>query len=315
MTQRESSTACREQLFTRSLALARLRRRCVWLLALALGATLAAPVSAQATQSASANDSSRNASARALFEDGVKLAEQADWVRAEDRFRRALSLRASPVIAYNLASALIERGKLVEARELLLQVEHDDKAEAGMRDSARKLQTDVSGRIGRVTVSVPGIQPGDSVMLDGNELLEAQLNVEIPADPGAHQLRLLRAGKALSARLVNVEPSGSQRVLLIAPAPLPTPREVAKVAVPVALAVEQRPYVTPPPTAASPRATTASQERPITRTWWFWTGIGVVTAAAVVAVAVVAAGSGGHTSEAAYRGDFAPASLAIQVNK
>ncbi|HMI90773.1 MAG TPA: hypothetical protein VK509_05385, partial [Polyangiales bacterium] len=76
---------------------------------LTAAALTAAPARAQS------EDASRAASARALFEEGVTFADQGHWDEASDRFRRALALRDSAVIAYNLASALQETGHLVEA--------------------------------------------------------------------------------------------------------------------------------------------------------------------------------------------------------
>ncbi|HEX7476511.1 MAG TPA: hypothetical protein VF331_01765 [Polyangiales bacterium] len=263
----------------------------------------ARPLAAQA----SAGDASRDASARALFEDGVQLAEQAQWQSAEDRFRRALALRNSPVIAYNLANALAERGKLIEASELLRKLEHDEKLEPGLRQSVSTLQTDLTRRIGRLTVNVHGSEPADVVKLDDVGLLEAQLGVAIPVDPGAHRLSLERAGKTLDSQTVQLA-DGASTELTLQPLVAPSPAAVAAATEPAA--VNRPASGTPAPAQAS------TSSRPVTKTWWFWTSVGVVGAAAVVVVAVLASSSGSSASgqtQNAYHGDFNPASLQVEV--
>jgi tetratricopeptide (TPR) repeat protein len=262
---------------------------------------------AQAAEAAS--EASRDASARVLFQEGVGLAEKGEWPAAEDRFRRALTLRASPVIAYNLASTLIERGKLIEASELLRKVEQDDKTDATMQRSVESLQADLGKRIGRIRVSVLGKQLSDRVTLDGNALLDAQLDVDIPIDPGPHRLNFTRGIQQLDVRDLKIAPGASERFTLQAQL-APTARQVA------AASQTARPA---PPMAAVPAnqnpnadSVTASDGQPISSRWWFWTGIGAVGVAAVV-VAVVVAGSSKATPEPAYQGTFTPASLRVPV--
>jgi hypothetical protein len=260
--------------------------------------------SARAAAQRTDPDSSRDASARALFEEGVKLAETGAWLRAEDRFRRALSLRASAVIAYNLARALVEQGKLVEASENLRKLEQDDKIEASMMQSIQALQAELGPRIGRIAIIVRDPGPDDRVSLDGQELLPAQLGVEIPIDPGNHHLTLWRGDLQLADRRVEI-PAGTSVSLQLGAARAPRPREVASAS-----------------SAADPSANGLGapaavggelrDSQPITGRWWFWTGLGVVVAGAAIAVAV-AAGSSSAEAPRPYRGDFTPGSLDVQV--
>jgi hypothetical protein len=279
--------------------------RCVrvafWLALGCLGIGHAQPVAAQSSE-----DRTRDASARALFQEGLSLAEREDWLGAEDRFRRALSLRASPVIAYNLASALIERGKLIEASEVLRKVEHDEKVDPSMKQSANKLQAELAGRIGRIAVTARDKQPSDRVVLDGNELLDAQLGVEIPIDPGMHRLSLERAGQDFDAQTLEVRAGGTEQVTLIAPR-APSPRAVAAATL-----------GDPAPSGAwtadsNPASDSSNSVQPITARWWFWTGVAVVAAGTIALVAVAASSGSSDKTQPAYKGDFAPASLPVQV--
>ena len=55
----------------------------------------------------------------------VELDPLCEYAVGIEHFRRALALRSSPVIAYNLASALEHLGQLVEASELLRGIASD----------------------------------------------------------------------------------------------------------------------------------------------------------------------------------------------
>ncbi|MEY4575528.1 MAG: hypothetical protein RL701_231 [Pseudomonadota bacterium] len=242
------------------------------------------------------DDSARDASARVLFEEGVQFAERGSWADAEDRFRRALSLRTSAVIAYNLASALVERGKLVEASETLHRVQVDDNADPALKRAGNALQVRLSKEIGRVAVTVRGWQPGDRAVLDSQILFNAQLGVEIPIDPGVHQLRLERAGSTVELKTLTIAASDRRRIELVAPAVVPNAAALAPAAA----------------HGASALTDANSESAGITSTWWFWTGA-VVILAAGASVAVVAATSGSPKPERAYQGNVPPGSIPIVV--
>lgn len=252
-----------------------------------------------AAQGSAAQDASRDASARALFEEGVKLVEQSDWEQAEDRFRRALALRDSPVIAFNLASTLSERGKLLEASELLRKLQREPNLDAGLRKSASGLQEQIESRIARLRVSVENAAAGDTVQLDGADLLEAQLNVEIPIDPGNHQLQLLRDSAAVDTKVFQLQDGGSTQLSLRAPDAALSPAAVAAASAAAA------------PAPAQPKPA-QSESRPITSQWWFWTSLGVIVASAA-AVTIVAVSNSGSAEPNHFQGNFEPGSLAVEV--
>jgi hypothetical protein len=252
-------------------------------------------------QAQDGSDAGRAASARLLFEQGVNFAERGDWSDAEDRFRRALSLRVSPVIAYNLASALSEQGKLIEASEMVRRVLADGNADPELRQAASQLSQGLSERIGRVLIQVRGQQLGDRVVLDGSALHAAQINVEIPSDPGAHQLRLERAGKTIDMRSFTLAPGGSEVLVLKAPPLMAAPESVAGSELQQPAAVAS--------TAAEPPVH-AKQPSLLTR-WWFWTGaVAVVAAGAAVGIA---AASGISHAQTPYQGNVSPGSVAVEV--
>jgi hypothetical protein len=251
-----------------------------------------------ATNAQEAADLARDASARELFEQGVDLAEHGDWPAAEDRYRRALALRNSPVIAYNLASALCELGKLIEASEMLRRVLADDKTESPLRQAATTLHATIAPRIGRIQIELQGQENDDSVLLDSRVLHSAQLNVEIPVDPGSHQLRLERRGKTLDLQTFTLEPGGRQEIKLVAPAVAATPLDID-----TDLAESARPH------ARNDAPGAPAQKSGVLTRWWFWTG--VVAVIGVGTLVGVAAASGGGQAQTAYQGSLGSVSVEV----
>jgi hypothetical protein len=240
-------------------------------------------------------DASRAASARALFSEGVGFADQTQWADAADRFRRALALRDSPVIAYNLASALVQLGKLVEASELLRHIGAYQDADAELRKSAETTLAEISPRIGRITVHAEGLRPGDRVGIDDRQLLEAQLDVAVPIDPGVHLLAAQRGEEILDSRTIEVSQGGSAAVTLQL-VRAPQPNEVARAA----------------QTSAPVVGADSESKRPLTDQWWFWAGMGTA-AVAVVVVAVLVASSGGSSQQSPPAGNFNPPVVHVKV--
>jgi tetratricopeptide (TPR) repeat protein len=244
-------------------------------------------------------DASRAASARALFQEGLQFADQNRWHEATDRFQRALALRESPVIAYNLASALEHLGSLVKASELLRSVIADPITESDLRRSAETSLAGITPRIARVTVHANGRREGDRVVLDDRDMLDAQLDVPVPIDPGVHVIGALRGDQTLDSQTVELGEKQSAEVALEL-GRVPAPEEVAQQAAPA---------------PAADRARTGDDRRDepaLTSRWWFWAGVGAV-AAGVVITALAVSSSGSNEPAMAKPGDTSPGSIGVTV--
>jgi len=200
--------------------------RLVWTRVVTLYAALVIP-SAVLAQS-----ESDTAAARALFSEGRALADAGDWDQAADRFRRALALRPSPPIRYNLAVALEHQGALVEASEQLRAAIREAPADDRTRTSADTLLRRVEPRIGRLTVRIEGDATDMEVLLDGRRLAPALVGVGAPTDPGHHRVVARRGGVETSAE-GDLEPGDAAVITVAAPtsagAPIvsPPPGETA----------------------------------------------------------------------------------------
>ena len=84
-------------------------------------------------------DVQQTAMARSLFAQGIELMAEERYEAAATYFERSLGLRESPVVHYNLASALLQLERFVEAVEHLTRVLSDDGAPARARAAAEQL--------------------------------------------------------------------------------------------------------------------------------------------------------------------------------
>jgi hypothetical protein len=249
-------------------------------------ATAQAPVDEEAT-----------AAARALFEDGVRLADAGDHQQAADRFRRSLQLRRSLVVAYNLASSLVQVGRLVEASEVVRSILRDAEAPARLRAAAQELLDRVTPQIGRLTVHVTGDPEGVEVRMDGEPVPSVLVGVPRPVDPGGHTVSIHRGGTVLGSRDVTIEAGGLAEVSLEAPPPVPTPEEVVR------RQGDER-LVRDLGSGARSSSVAAQGGRSVAEEPAFWVGVGgglVAVAVAAIVIGVVA------TQEPApVQGDFDP---------
>lgn len=206
-------------------------------------------------------DAQRTAIARALFEEGLALADRGAWPEAADRFRRAHGVRSSPPIRFNLAHSLSRIGRVVEAVEMLHGVEGDVQAAPDVRASARELRARLERRLGRLHVEVSGAPDDARIVLDETELPPEAAGVAFPVDPGAHSVRLMSGSSEIDAEDVEVREGGEVRVTL------------------------------------GTGAGDESSEGSVLGELWFWAAVGLVAASVAVAALIVAgADDSGATS-------------------
>lgn len=259
---------------------------------LGLVATLAlaaVPLALAATADvAHAQDERDTATARSLFEQGVELADKGDWAGAADRFERSDKLRHSPVVAYNLANAWVELGRLVEAAEVLRQIDKDAAAKPGVKSDAKALLSQLEPRIATLVVEVETQPPPSDVRVNDRPLPEEAIGVPTPIDPGSVVVTVTDPkGAVLWSKRVEVTPGGQERITItmpketVEPAVVPTPRETA--------VRSQEPQ--PAADAYDDGDLVDDEDKAFYEEPWVWVGAGVVVAAGVL-VAVLVATSG-----------------------
>lgn len=192
---------------------------------------------------------------RELFERGVKAAKVEDWAAAERYFNQAYGVLPRPTILGSLAGAQAKAGHVTQAvasYRRLLQDPGDlspDELSAFKSGAAA-----AEARLAWVRVDVMTPRADDSVLLDDGRVGPESLSGEIPADPGAHSLKLVR-DKATTTVNVTLADGEHRKVTLM-------------------------PILAPPPYSSAP-APPVSEKRSLFASPWFWAITGVVVAAGV----------------------------------
>jgi hypothetical protein len=246
-----------------------------------LAVVLATPPSlAQPTQA-------DTAAARALFTEGRELAQREDWPAAVDRFRRALGLRPSPAIRYNLAASLVHVGKLVEASELCRAVLRDAPERDPARAPAQALLREIEPQLVQLTINLEGDAAAATVLLDGEPFSAERIGVATPIDPGAHTI-VVRRGRQEATRRIDLAPGGEAGLTLTVP--IEAAVSAPDAADPPATAAERQ---TSPDEAMVPRAAPVDRPEPSGLRWpLVLAGVGLVGVGVVLDLAPASARNG-----------------------
>ncbi|MDO9021841.1 MAG: hypothetical protein Q8S73_30475 [Deltaproteobacteria bacterium] len=255
--------------------------------------------------------------ARALFQRGVQLLEDARFAEAASSLERSLAVREVPPVLYNLALAYRGVGaylRAIETFERFLAV-------AGPREPLRRDATTIIGdlraAIGGVRLVVRGAPT--EVRVDERVIGSADLDTTLRLDPGRHVFEARRAGHRPTLRALTLAPGASAEVTLdAAESPLPATLEVTVNVDAATVVVDGRPRgrerfelapgvhvleVSAPGHVGDHReldlapgrdehvvVTLANRPSVLTR-WWFWTGAAVVVTGLVVGGVVLLSGT------------------------
>jgi hypothetical protein len=206
--------------------------------------------------------------AREQFRLGVAAARENRWWDALEAFRRSYELQPRPATLLNLAGALAETGKLVEAAEAYRRfvLEADGRA-AEQVPAAQEAIASLEQRIARVTLVVENLGRNDRVLLDDVPLASAALGTDLPVDPGAHVLRVERGDREIGRTDFEVT-EGQRRVEPI------------------------RLRVAPPAEDEERDGGDGESGGSVFSSPWFWVITGVVVVGAGVGIGVAAASNG-----------------------
>jgi hypothetical protein len=160
------------------------------------GASIALALLLLAPATVAAQSASEQSLAREQFRAGVAAARGQEWDAAVDAFQRSYELSPRPMTMMNLAGALAQSGRLVEASEAYRQflAEAQTGTAARVRDEAQEQLRALEARIPRVRLRVLNRRAGDVVTLDEYQISEAAIDQPLPVDPGEHSVTISREG-------------------------------------------------------------------------------------------------------------------------
>jgi len=248
---------------------------------------------AVAVRPAAAQDVHATSAARALFQEGLRFVDAGDWAAARDRFQRALVLRPSPLIRFNLATSCAHVGRLVQAMELFEQVRRDGRAPADARAASARELAVLRPRLGRLVVHVRGAPAGATVRVDGRVLPSALVGVAAPADPGPHTADAQRDGGSVTHGTADVPAGGTAELTLEVPPARRLPR--------IARTLDEG-------TALDASADGAGHGDARGDTW-LWVGLSVGAAVVVAAMVVLAVVLLQPSDPSVWNGDTSPGTL------
>jgi tetratricopeptide (TPR) repeat protein len=215
-----------------------------------------------------------------LVEDGVILLQDGEYRAAERTLRAAHEIAPSPRAAYNLSTALIALGRLVEAVEMLETLTREPITDWSMASAAQARLAEIRPRLARAPVRVIGSAgAGHAVAIDDRPLRPEALGTTVAVDAGLHRITLSStSGEVIRTREVYVAEGSHSDVDL--------DMHALRAGVPLPAAVREH-------EAARERRTRAldpeTDEPGLLSRWWFWTGAAAVVAGAVVVALLVTA--------------------------
>jgi hypothetical protein len=167
-------------------------RRPRFLGAFALASVLSTPVAAAAD--ATPQD---RAAARALFDDGRKLAREGKYGEACPKLEESERLDAGMGTLFNLADCYEHLGRTASAWSDFLEVADSAKrsGEVDRERVARARAEALAARLARVTFVRQDSSIRAQVKLDGSLLGEGAVGAGLPVDPGTHTIEASAPGK------------------------------------------------------------------------------------------------------------------------
>jgi serine/threonine-protein kinase len=203
------------------------------------------------------------AAAEALFEEGKKLSDAGSFADSCARFEASMSLVPRLGVQLNLADCYERVGKTASAWVAFGQAAALARRISDARETfALERQQALAPRLSRLRLSIThaGVE-GFSLTRDGMRIPPSVYDVEVPVDPGLHQIEAAAPGRLPWSTQVAVSEEGN----------------VVTVVIPE---LERTPRPPPAPPAAPPVAPTtrdAGKDRPgVTRPVWITAGVGGV---------------------------------------
>lgn len=216
------------------------------------------------TARAAGPDPAEHRLAREEMQKGLAAATENRWEDARAAFERAYALSPKPSFLFNLAGAQAKTGLLVEAAESYRLVLREGELPAEQRKAAKEALERLEPRIARLRIVVRGgTRADDAITLDGRPLSLAAVAADLPTNPGRHEVALARPGWRAPPVVVVLE-EGETRAATLVPVEEPAPKRA-----PVDVRADE-------------------QKSSITRSPWFWIGVGVVVVGGTVTAVCLA---------------------------
>jgi hypothetical protein len=256
------------------------QRRSSWQIALGRAAALAAALLASCPAIVTAQTAADRETARMLMDRGDEQLEQGDLESALAYYRGAHQIMRVPTTGIELARCFEKLGKLVEARDVAVEVLRIPEAPdepmpfKAARVAADQLASELKEQIPRLKIEIaPGrAVKAASVTIDGAKVPVAAVGLPYTLNPGEHRIELLSPGfEAFQQSLVLGR--AEQRTLRIELHPLASAE--TPVPVPNPSTAAMAPRTSPSPNIPSHSSQNGAPTDRNSLAWPVWLGIGV----------------------------------------
>jgi hypothetical protein len=162
------------------------------------------------------------AGARALGQEGVKLADSGNCRDAIDRLSRAERIFHAPTTLERLGECQVQVGKIVTGTENLNKVVRESlppnapAAFVQAQERAKRILADARPKIAKLRIVVTGPAEGSAtVKVDGEPVPPAMLTSNRPTDPGEHTVEASAPGYKSATSTITLGEGGADSVALV----------------------------------------------------------------------------------------------------
>ena len=174
--------------------------------------------------------------ARQLMDTGDTKFESGDYAGALESYQGADRIMKVTSTGLAVGKALMQLGRLIEARDKLLAVARlpqgadESPVLTRAREEAKELQQTVADRIPQLTISLAGLPAGveASVQVDNDAVPPATINLPRAVDPGAHTVSGTAPGYLATPQTLTLKEGDRQTLVLTFRATGERPREEPK---------------------------------------------------------------------------------------
>ena len=186
-------------------------RRVTQTLALVVAcASVSATVSPQAFAEPNKEELSR---ARARFQQATELEQAGNWAAALQQFREVGQVRMTPQVRYHIALCEEKLGKLVAALGgFELALSEADSLGPDFRSEVEEKTNALRERIPKIILERGAGAAAATIELDGVALGASSVGVEVPLDPGPHQISARASGYEAYSDTIDVAEKETKRV-------------------------------------------------------------------------------------------------------
>jgi hypothetical protein len=207
-----------------------------------------------------AADEATEREVRALFKEANQKLEGGEYVEALELYRTAYDKIPNIKILLNMATALRQLGRHVEAAEAYEKYLADPSSDLSKRDEVRKIITSLEARLGTLRIEID--QPAATLNLDGKSFHDVPPGLTVRVEVGEHSLVASKEGFSPTVVTASVR-AGEHRTLTMRLAAV-RPPEVKRAVVPPR-PVEEEAVARPDeeaPEGEAPRTRPRSRHRP-----------------------------------------------------